>query len=225
MADTKYVPVKYGEILPPAHREVGVRIGNQVYLPALPMDASMVHAQNGYLQAHNLAVSLLDQYHALREQYAANRSVIYRPAADVAAQAEEEEELKHQRELAKLRREREREEHRLATLQSRHKADAEEEFKLIKFASGVARFAAKTAQHRVGEAVANATLNGGAPKIEREEADKPARPPMVDVLVQGIEDLEKQIEEQEASGIPAQLLNAQRDALRDLLMRELKKGR
>ena len=46
---------------------------------------------------------------------------------------------------------------------------------------------------------------------------------MVDVLVQGIEDLEKQIEEREASALPAEPLHGQRDALRDLLMRELKK--
>ena len=112
--------VKYGEILPPASREVGVRIGSQVYVPALPDDAATVHAQNRYLRAHTLAVSLIDQYHALREQYAANRSVVWHPSAHIEAREEEEAELKHQRMLARLRREREVHEHSLAALEAKH---------------------------------------------------------------------------------------------------------
>jgi hypothetical protein len=213
-----------GEVLPPLEREVGVKLAGKVYVPAMPADARAVQAHNDYMQWHNHAVSLLDQYHAIREQYAANRKLIWRPSAEAAAQEEEEAELKHQRKLAKLRREREVHEHALAALEAKHTLEAAEEFKSMKFASGAARFAAKTAQHRVGEAVANASMGGRPAQAAGAQSEKVARPPIVDVIVQGIDDLEKQIEEREASGFPAEALHGQRDALRGFLMRELKKA-
>jgi hypothetical protein len=215
----------HGEILPPAKREVGLRIGDQVFMPALPPTADGAAALNGYLRAHNMAVSLLDQYFVCREQYRANRNVIYRPTADVAAQEEEESELKHQRELASIRREREIDEHKLAALQSRHKLEAEEEFKVDKFNLGKARFGEKAAKHRVGETVAKASVHDYAPAAEKPAAPSPEQPPLVDALLQGIEDLEQQIEQREASGMSADTLHMQRDALRDLVMQTLKKGR
>lgn len=217
--------VKYGEVLPPLHREVGIKIGSQVYVPAMPSDPATAAAQNRYLGAFLRAVSLIDQYHALREQYAANRSVIWCLSADVAAREEEEVELKHQRKRAELRREREIYEDMLAALEAKHAVEAREEFKDIKFASGAARFAEKTAKYRVGEAVANASMGRSPDGQKTEEPAQPARPPLLDALLQGIDELEKQIEEREASGQPADALHRQRDALRELLMRELKKGR
>jgi len=218
-------PIKYGEILPPPNREVGLRLGNQVYMPALPHTADGVAASNGYLQAHNRALSLLDQYFVLREQYRANRSVIYRPSADIAAQEEEELELKHQRELASARREREIHEHKLAAMQARHKLEAEEEFKAHKFGLGKARFDEKAAKHRVGETVAKASMHGYSPGAEEPTEHNPDCPPLVEALLQGIGDLEQQIEQREASGMEAEALHLQRDALRDLIMQTLKKGR
>jgi hypothetical protein len=213
--------IKYGEILPPPRREVGVKIGGQVYVPAVPFDAGTMNAYNRYLDAHIRAVSLIDQYHVLREQYAANRAVVWRPSADVAAQEEEETELKHQRERAKRRRERELIEDELAVVNAQHALEAAEEFKEIKFATGAARFAEKTARFRVGEAVAQATM--GARPAEAQQP-KPDRPPLADALLAGIDDLEKQIGEREAGGGSAEALHTQRDALRELLMRELRKG-
>jgi hypothetical protein len=216
--------VKHGEILPPVRREVGVRLGDNVFVPALPTDGHHMRAVNGYFSDHMVGVSLIDQYFALRAQYAASRHVIWRPSVDVAAQEEEEAELKHQRKLSKLRRERELHEQKLAAMQAQHKLEAEEEFKPLKFAKGAARFAESTAKFRVGEAVAHASMQGGT-----QEPDQPAERlhgmPLVDALLQGIDDLERQIAEREASGQPAEALHGQRDALRELLMHELRKGR
>lgn len=224
MAKNGKPPIRHGEVLPPARREVGVRIGNQIFVPVLPDETGMANAQNGYLKAHLQAVGLMDQYFALREQYAANRSVAWRPATDIAAEHEEEAELKHRRKLAKLRREREVHEHALAVLEAEHALEAAEQFKTIKFAAGEARFAEKTAKYRVGEAVANHTM-GKTPEARRSEEEAAPPPPFVDVLVHGIDDLEKQIAEREASGTSAERLHSERDALKALLMRELKKGR
>lgn len=216
--------IKYGEVLPPERREVGIKIGRDVYMPAMPPDARTMHAYNGYLEAHIRAVSLIDYYHALREQYAANRAVVWRPSADVAAQEEEEEELTHLRQRAKLRRQREVLEDELAVLKAKQAFEAAETFKDIKFEAGAARYAQKTANYRVGEAVAN-MAGGSRETAERTEPAQPPRPPAVEVLLQGIDDLEKQIDEREASGAPSERLHAQCDALRELLMHELRKGR
>jgi hypothetical protein len=213
MAKQQKDRVLEGEILPPSEREVGVKLAGKVYVPALPGDAGIVQAHNGYMQWHNHALSLLDQYHAIREQYAANRTLIWRPSADVAAQEEEEAELKHQRKLAKLRRELEVHEHMLAALEAKHTLEAAEEFKEEKFELGHVRAAARRKDAEVEKSTAEAAIRKLAEQFQN--PSKGNRSSLKEALDAMIRSLEQDVRQGDADGDDVADLHA---ALRTLEM-------
>src|SRR5690242_17575619 len=100
------LPVKHGEILPPA-RTIGIRVGGDIYLPALPIDPTHARAIGGCADEHTKALISIDRYFAINAALNAPRVIACNPAAEMAAEAEQRRDQEHQRELAELRRQRE----------------------------------------------------------------------------------------------------------------------
>jgi len=215
-------------VLEPLHsRTVGIRVGNKVYAPILSDDANAAMATAGVLEAHARAVIAMDRVYAAIAAYAAHRTVIWKPAEELAAAHREETELLHQDALAEKRREKELHEADLATLEAKHRLEAAAQFKEYKFQAGEARFAEKIAQRRVGEAVARAGLHdpeANEPKSAAPPASK--EPSILDHLAARAQELDEQIEQAEAAGKPTDRLRAELDILNGMLRREiLKAGR
>jgi hypothetical protein len=195
--------VKYGELLPPAHRDVAVRPGSKVGLPALPRNAAAAYAQNHYLQAHLHAVSLIDRYHAWREEEVA--------------------ELNHQRELAKLRREREQHEAehqaleaRRKTLQSAHGLEADELFKEHKFKLGRVRAAARRKDAEVEKSTAEAAIRKLGGQLQKQSKGNGSFNGALDALISA---LEQEARQGDADGADTADLHAELRALQRLKAR------
>lgn len=219
MAGNATVLIKRGEIIPPT-RNVGIRVGDQVYVPSLPIDPSHAAALAGCFDAHTQALINMDRFFATAAAFTARRTVLCQPEAERAAQMEEAREFEHQRVLAEKRREKELLEASMKLLELKHKLEAAEAFKDDKFDLGRARFAEKTAKHGVGEAVARASM-----QEEPSETEKPKPAPLIDAITQHLDAVEKQIDETEASGAPTENLRREMEVLTMMLRREVKKAR
>ena len=217
-SDRKKVPSE----LPP--RAVGVRIGEQVFVPALPATAAIAAETRMSLLAHYGAVTLMDETYAASAALGAGRTVLYDPVADREAREEERLESRHRRTVAELRRDRERLEAELEVLRAHHRLAAEEEFKPLKFGLGHARYRARVAEAEVGEAVAR---EGMKPEILEPEVTsaRSKAPSMAEQLARRIDDLEVQIEQREAAGQPTDELRDERRVLNKMLRAELLRGK
>lgn len=215
-----------GEVLAPLEREVGVKLAGKVYVPAIPADARTVQGHNNYMQWHNHAVSLLDQYHAIREQYAANRKIIWRPSADAAAQEEEEAELKHQRKLAAKRRAQELIKADTEILLARQTLRAKKKFEPLKHAIGEERFKTEVARRKVGAAEARIAA-AEASKSQAAEAESvgPSRAAMVSGLLEGVRAQLQEMRADDEDSEKRQELVADEASLERILAGLLKRGK
>jgi hypothetical protein len=205
-------------------RTAARQIGNQVFTPALPLNPADAMEVARVLGAHWVAVAAMDNISAAAVAFQARRNVIYDEAADVEAQHEAERELRHQRQLAEKRRERQLLQDDLETLQVRDKIAAVEEFRDHKFGLGAARFAEKMAKHRVGEATARAAMQEELLEPEPKPTEKSKSTSTAETLAFLADDLEKQIEEAEAAGRPTDQLRGELKSINALLRRELLKS-
>jgi hypothetical protein len=205
-------------------RAVGVRVGGQVYMPALPANGRIAEALKENLNAHYGVVVLLDHIYAAASALASARVVVHDPVAEREAEMEEREKVRHDRAMAQCRRERELHEARLEVLRAQHQYDAVEKFKEVKFGLGEARFKQKVAEAKIGEAVAR---EGMTDDILAPEG-KPANGNSVSLAEQFarlVDDIEVQIEEAEASGRPTEQLRAEQNTANRILRRELLRGK
>lgn len=220
--DKRNLPTVNGEVLPPI-RNVGIRVGDRVYMPALPVDENHARALQGCIDAHTGALIALDRFYATAAAFATPRAIAWQPAAELAAQAEQERELLHQRTLAEIRREQEVVEAETKVLQAKHRHEAAVIFKEDKFELGRMRFAEKTAKHGVGEAVARASIQEDTDPNPPEH--QPATATIHELIIQHLELVEQNIDEAEGSGGDTEKLRAERDALSMMLRREIKKAK
>ena len=204
-------------------RVVGVRVGTQVYMPALPADGDTAAALRGNLNAHLKVVSLLDHIYAGAEALAAGRTVIYDSVAEGEAREESRAEVLHAREIAKNRRQKEIHEAALAVLEAQHRFEAVRDFKEDKFNVGHARYRQRVAEAKVGEAVAREGMKEEI--LEPQGQPAYAKPPtLAEQFARMVDDLEKEIDEAEAAGRPTEAMRTEQNTLNKLLRRELLKG-
>lgn len=211
-------------IMPGEPRTIGIQVGGTIYMPALPADANDAAALRGAVNAHVGAVIAMDRFYAAAAAFAAPRVVISNPGAEIEAQREEEKELKHQRLLAEKRRERELIDADVEIMDAEHRAEAKHLFKESKYKAGFARFDEMTAKRRVGEAVARASMEEEILEPERKPAEKPKSASTAEMLAQVADDLEKQIDNEEAAGRPTDQLRSELKSINALLRRELLKS-
>jgi hypothetical protein len=224
MSDKRQMPNQPGQalsIVPP--RAVGVLIGNQVYMPALPADGETAAALRGNLNAHLKVVSLLDHIYAGAEALAAGRMVVYDTVAEREAREEGRAEILHAREIAKGRRQREIHEVELEVLQAQHRYEAVRDFKEVKFDVGHARYRQRVAEAQVGEAVAREGLKEEIIEPQAKPAETKG-PTLAQEFARLVDNLERQIDEAEAAGRPTEDLRAEQKTLNTLLRRELLKA-
>jgi hypothetical protein len=205
-------------------RSVAVRVGNQVYTPALPVNPSDALEVAKVLGAHGVAVAAMDNFHAAAAAFQAHRSVIWNEAADVEAQRDAQDEMQHQRALARKRRDRELLESDLAIMETEHKIEAAQVFKERKFEAGFARYAKKTADWRVGEATARAAMQDEILEPEPNQPGQSKYASATGMLARLIEDIERQIDDAEAAGRPTDGLRSEVRSLNAVLRRELLKS-
>jgi hypothetical protein len=224
VSDKQHIRNARGETLPTlSSRAVGVRVGDQVYMPALPADGDTAAAMRGNLKAHLNVVGLLDHIYAGAEALAAGRTVVYDPAAEREAREENRAEVLHAREIAKKRRQREIHEAELEVLQAQHRYEAVREFKEVKFDVGHARLRQRVAEAEVGEAVAREGMKDEViePQAKTVEVKSPT---LAEQFARLVDDLEQKIDEAEAGGRPTDEMRAEQKTLNTLLRRELLKG-
>jgi len=204
-------------------RAVGIRVGNQVYMPALPPDGATAEALRGNLNAHLGAVAVLDRIYAGAAALAAVRTVVYDPNAEREAREENRAEVRHEREIAKRRRMQEILDAELAVLEAQHRFEAVRDFKDDKFNVGHARYRQRAAEAEVGEAVAREGLKGEILEPEFKPASTKA-PTLAEQFARMVDDVETEINEAEAAGRPTDAMRAEQNMLNKLLRRELLKG-
>jgi len=210
--------------VPAQTREVGIRVGNQVYVPVLAHDAHTAAAQAGVLNAHARAVIVLDRVYAACAAFGAPRTVIWRPTDEADAARHEQKELDHQEALAKKRREKELYEADLAILEAQHRLEATAVFKGRKFEVGDAKIAEKIAKFRAGEAVAREATDGEVLTPEKHKAAAHRDPSLADQLAFRAQELDEEIEKTEAEGKSTERLRAELDVVNGMLRREILKA-
>jgi len=213
-------PTKNTLPVPQEPRPVGVRVGNAVFTPVLPTDATNAAAIREHDNAFLGVLGLADTIFAAAEQIHAPRAIIYNPAAEHEAREEAQKELQHQRVLAKKRREKEIYEADTEALKARHRYEATEEFKEDKFEVGHARVREKVAKHGVGEAVARAAgIDGEILEPENKKEPKPSS--LAQTFALRADELEKEIDDAEAAGRPTEELRNELNAVNKMLRRDL----
>src|SRR4051812_11428466 len=105
-------------------RTVGATVGGEVYVPAVPRDASTAAKVSGYISESSRAVAAMDHLYSTLAAYQAHRTVVCDHAAEAHVKEESRRELQHQRLLAELRREREEHEAEEAVLNAQHSLEA-----------------------------------------------------------------------------------------------------
>jgi len=228
-SDRRNLPAKRSD---QAVRPIGVRIGTNIYAPALPLNASDARVLASVIDAHSHVVAAFDRYHRLAEAHQLPRVALWDPVADEEAQQDELNQQQHQRELAKKRRDRELLEAELETLKAKHHLEAEMEFKDRKFELGAARFSEKAAKHRVeearfrvGEADARAAMKEEILEPEAQQRERSASQSAMDVLAGLVDEVDRQIQEAEAAGKPTEKLREKLAMLQSTLLEEVLKAR
>lgn len=206
-----------------ASRAVGIRVGSEVYMPALPADGDTAAALRGSLNAHLRVVTLLDHIYAGAEALAAGRTVIHDAVAEREARAENRAEVLHAREIAHSRRKKEFHEAELEALEAQHRFEAVRDFKEDKFNVGHARYRQRVAEAKIGEAVAREGMKEEILEPEARSAGA-KHPTMAEQFARMVDDLERTIDEAEAAGLPTGELRNEQNTLNKLLRRELLKG-
>ena len=202
-------------------RAVGILAGGQVYIP-LPTNSEEAEALRGNLNSQFRAVLAVDRIHALAVALNAPRHVLHDPIAEREALEEERAQIRHERELAQELRETALYEVKLKKLQTKHRHDAESEFKEEKFGLGKARFAQRKAEAEVGEAVAREGVKGDV--FPPEPTGKVKEPSLAQTYARLVDDLDERIAKAEAAGQSTEEMRSEQDLLNKMLRRELIKG-
>jgi hypothetical protein len=221
MSSDKKVPVLNGS------RAVGILAGGQVYIP-LPTNPEEAEALRGNLNSQFRAVLAVDRIHALAVALNAPRHVLHDPIAEREALEEVNKDVAHEREIAALRRRREKAKAEIEALEVEDKRDAIIEFKDDKTKSGRAGFEKRRAETEA--ATAEAKLKASLAREDEPEIMEPERKPDVKVpdlaqhFARLVDDLDEQIAEAESKGQPTEEMRAQQKLLNELMRKELLKG-
>lgn len=210
-------------------RVVGIRIGNEVYAPALPSNGDTAAALARSLHAHHGAIVEMDRLHAGAAAFEARRYVAYDPTAERDAREEADKQLKHDREIAELRRRKATAEAKIEATKVEQALEALEEFKERKFEQGRAGFDKRKADIRAAEAEARLkealARDEGEPELIQPERKPDVRAPdLAQHFARLVDDLDEQIAEAELKGRPTEDMRAQQKLLNELMRKELLKG-
>ncbi len=180
---------------------------------AYAMRAQVAHAQAvvACVDEHAKVLAAMDRFFEATLQTQMRRDL----AAEIYSSRAQDErdrfvEAEHKRDLARLRREKERFEAERETISARHGVEAERKFKAVKFALGKQRLAGRIAEAHVSVAVARTAA--GEPSTW-EPSLTTNEPTEVSILHGLIEKKQQQIDEYEADGKDT---NEQRDQLAKL---------